>query len=62
MPEEIKNEFREDPRTYEILKNSDTQAQADAIIANNVERYTILGGSFNVIFFFVPYSIYINHN
>lgn len=35
MPEEIKNEFREDPRIYEVLKNSDTQAQADAILANN---------------------------
>lgn len=35
MPEEIKNEFREEPRIYEVLKNSDTQARADAILANN---------------------------
>ena len=35
MPEEIKNEFREDPRAYEVLKNKDTQAAADSIIANN---------------------------
>lgn len=35
MPEEIKNEFREDPRAYEVLKNKDTQATADSIIANN---------------------------
>ena len=35
MPEEIKNEFRDNPRTYEVLKNKDTQAAADSIIANN---------------------------
>ena len=35
MPEEIKNEFRDNPRAYEVLKNKDTQAAADSIIANN---------------------------
>ena len=35
MPEEIKNEFRDNPRAYEVLKNKDTQSAADSIIANN---------------------------
>lgn len=35
MPEEIKNEFRDNPRVYEVLKNKDTQSAADSIIANN---------------------------
>ena len=35
MPEEIKNEFRDNPRVYEVLKNKDTQYAADSIIANN---------------------------
>ena len=35
MPEEIKNEFRDNPRAYEVLKNKDTQYAADSIIANN---------------------------
>lgn len=35
LPEELKNEFKENVRTYEVLKNKTTEGSADEIIANN---------------------------
>ena len=52
-PQELKNEFIENPDMYTALSNADTKAKADAILNENstdsaltVERCTILGGSF----------------
>lgn len=35
IPDEIKNEFRQEPRMYEVLKNSETSTKADNILSNS---------------------------
>lgn len=35
IPDEVKNEFRENPKMYEVLKNKDTDARATDIFENN---------------------------
>lgn len=35
IPDEVKNEFRENPKMYEVLKNKDTDARANEIFENS---------------------------